>query len=402
MNKYILFTLVLTLGLISGCTAKKALLKPDGASEPVLEADKNQALELFKQGSALLWQDNAQALAKFNEAIKRDPTLVAAYFNAGVAQEALGDSQLALSYYERCLAVDKQQSSCLENLVILKHKLGLDHEALDILKTYESNFPEGIFVKVAQAKLAYLMGDPAAAESYARSAIELDAENIEALYIMARLFYDKKSYAAAKWVVKNALEYAPSHGGLYLLLGHINQAMGLLADALDAYASAAKYYPSEEALESYGLLLLRRGRLEESLAVLKRLCEQWPENYRHWLHVGNAYMALKNFEEAKKAYLKARELKPDDKDLDFNLGLLYLDLQPENMSELERYKTSQTYFKNYLEHADLSAERKKEVEEYLDNLSRKIEIAESAAQPVIEEPEPKLESDAETPKAHED
>jgi tetratricopeptide (TPR) repeat protein len=389
MNNYIFIMLSLSL-LVAGCTAQKAALKDNKGDTQISPQDHQQALDLFKQGSELLYINNADALSKFKSALRHDPKLIPAYYNAGVALEALDQDSEAKDYYERCLAVDKEQAGCLENLVLLQYKLGQEQEAFKLLESLEPARSN-----VAQAKLFFLKKDYAQAEKYARAAIELEAENIEALYVMARIFYEQKSYAAAKWVAKNALELAPSHGGLYLLLGHINDKLDLTHDALDAYALAHKYLPQEEALESYGLLLLRRGRVNEALEILKKLGQQKPDTFRHQLHVGNAYAASKQFAPAYAAYLQAKKLEPANLDVDFNLGLLFLDMQPDAMSELERYKTSQAYFKAYLEKPNLGAERLKEVEAYLKNLGRKIEIAESAAQPVREEEEPEVEPDKE-------
>lgn len=392
---------ILSLGLLiiiqalSGCATKKALLKTGEVQVP--QKDQDLALKLFKEGSELLMVDNKAALAKFKNALEHDTSLVAAYYNSGVALEALGDFNQAAQYYESCLAIDKEQPSCLENLLLVKHKLGEEQAALSLIDSYVRDFPDAPFVNVARAKLAFVQKDLDQAERYARQAIERDAENIEALYLMGRIFFERKAYKAAKWVIKNALELAPSHGGLHMLLGHTNKALDLEADALDNYAAAVKYHPSEEALESYGLMLLRRGRVEESLPILIKLSEQWPLEYRHFLHLGNAYMAHKQFEKARAAYLKVQELSPNDHDVLFNLGLLYLDMKPENMSELERLTTSESYFKQYLTEPGLSQERVNEVNAYLTGLERKIEIAKSASEPtpVEQAPEEQQEKPAE-------
>ncbi len=392
---------LLALFLASGCASSKAALKPDelGATD---EEKKALALTLFKEGAELLDKDNQAARSKFSEAIEVDPTMIAAYFNRGLAEEALGDFKGAQHSYESCLVQNKSQGACLENLIVVKIKLA-DHEgAKTLAESYLAEFPEEPFAQVAAAKRAFLENDLSNAENYARAAIEREAENVEALYVMARIFYVRKEYAAAKWVAKNALEIAPSHGGLNLLLGHTYVELDLLHDALDSYRLAVKYQPTEEALESYGLILLKRGRVKEGLSELERVAKGWPLEYRHYLHLGNAYMADKQFEQSLAAYLKAMELKPDDKDSNFNLGLLYYDLKTGSLPELERLKTAESYFKAYLEIPNLSKERIKEVNDYLASLSTKIEMEEYAIQSAKEqanepEPEPEPEEESSSP-----
>jgi tetratricopeptide (TPR) repeat protein len=375
MNNYILLLLL----LLSGCTHKKIMLKADQL-EP-REEDSAQALEFFEEGERLLFNDNKEALLNFKKALKNNPHFIAAYYNAGLALEALGDDKEAQYYYERCLELNKNQQKCLENLVLIKHRLNDESGALSLLERYKSHY-------LAHANYAFVKDDLVQAEHYARLALENDAENVEALHVMARIFYKRKSFAAAKWALKNALDYAPSHGGLYLSLGHVNKDLGLLDESLDAYALAAKYLPREEALQSYGLMLLRMGHIDQSIQVLTKVISQWPSDYRHYLHLGNAYLGQKNPQEAYKYYMQAHKINPNDKDILFNIGILLLDNKLEDISNLDRYIKSQEYFKSYVDQKNLSTDRISEVNKYLEMLETKIEIERSKAIPEVElEPE---------------
>jgi tetratricopeptide (TPR) repeat protein len=384
-TKLVTASMAALLLLMSGCAAQKGQIKASSAKEEL-------ALRLFKEGAELLFNDNQAALTKFDQAREIDVTMVPAHFNAGVALEALGSLPEAAKRYEACLAQKKDQPNCLVNLLLVKAKLGEVDQANQIAQTYLNEYPESPFAQSAAAHLALYRKDYGLAEKLARQAIERDAENIEALFVMARLFFERKQWAAAKLVAKNALEIAPSHGGLYLLLGHTERELDSLHDALDSYGLAVKFQPTEEALESYGLLLLKRGRVAEALPVLQRLLALRPDNFKNHLHVGNAYMANKKFVDAKAAYLRALELKPDDKDINFNLGILFYDQKPEGLAEIDRLKTAEGYFKTYLDQTGLAKERIKEANEYLDIIKQKIELEEYKAS-AAEEPEPEPEPD---------
>lgn len=369
---------------LTGCVSTKSQIKPEKLE--ITEDKKARALVLFKEGAALLNEgDYNQAVIKFTEAGADDGGLYAAFYNRGLAFEALGNLKEAEQSYGACLNINKTQAACLENIIIVKVKQQEHEGARDLVKAYLTEFPEEPFAHVAAAQLAFLENDFSAAEQHARAAIEREAENVEALFIMAKLFFARKEYAAAKWVIKNALEIAPSHGGLHLLLGHTYVELEQLHDALDSYRLAVKFQATEEALESFGLMLLKRGRVEESVNNLERLTVLFPKDYRHFVHLGNAWMADKQFQKSLQSYLTAMELNPSDKDINFNLGLLYFDLKPENMAELDRLKASQSYFKFYLESSELSKERVKEVNDYLKTLEQKIELEEYAIQSAAEQ-----------------
>ena len=381
-RKYILLLGIIGLVIFSGCIAKKGIVKPG------LIKEQEAALVLFKQGAELLYKDNEAALGKFDQVSKIDPNFIPSYFNAGLALEELGNLSEAKKRYEICLSVKKDQPNCLINLLLIMSKSNEVDKARELLNKYLLDYPESSWVKSAASYLYFMQKDLVNAEKSAREAIELNAEDIDALFIMARIFFAQKKYAAAKWVIKNALEIMPSHGGLYLWLGHVDKISGLNHDALDAYAMAVKYQPTIEALESYGLLLLRQGKSSLALNILEKLAQITPTEYKSHLHLGNALIANKKYEEANKEYLKALELNPNDKDIYFNLGILYYDQNPQNTPELSRLKTAQAYFNDYLIQPNLSKDKINEVKDYLDKILQKIELEEykkeTEAEPVNE------------------
>jgi tetratricopeptide (TPR) repeat protein len=366
--------LIVSAMLISGC----ASLKGGKRLSPVEQRDR--ALKIFKEGSDLLYLDSPQALNKFDEASAIDPSFFQAFYNAGVALEAMGKLKDAALRYEACLEVNKEQGSCLTNLLLVRAKTDELKRAHDLIHKYLEDYPNKAFALTAAAELAIYEKDYGRAEQLARAVIEREADNIQALYTMARIFYAQKRFSAAKWVVKNALELAPSHGGLYVLLGHINMALSHMHDALDAYEQAVKFQPNEEALENYGLLLLRLGKASEALPILKRLSLIRPDVARNYLHLGNAYFANHLFDESREAYLKVVELDPSFKDINLNLGMLYLNLKPKDLQDLDRFKVALDYFKSYLDQKTIPGDRLKEVEGYMDTIRQKIELLEYAAQ----------------------
>lgn len=371
--------------LLNGCASTKA-------SHTGLSSD-SKALSLFEEGLRLLSEDPKKALELFDDASAKDKGFVPAYFNAGVALETLGRLDEAQKRYENCLLANKTQSSCLLNLVLVKAKLKDVDGARALADQYLSEYPDENYPKVVRAKLAFYERDYAQAEKLAKEVIERDAENVESLFIMAQIFYEKKQYSAAKFVLKNALQIAPSHGGMYLLLGHTDSKLDLLHDALDDYELAAKYQPTKEALESLGLLLLKRGRDAQGLKVFEKLVSFYPPEEKNYLHLGNAYFANRDFFKARDAYLRALELAPENKDIIFNLGLLYFEQKPEGLAELERVKQAQTYLKLYLDQKDLPKVKVDEVNGYLKILANKIEALEYVPEPLpVEEEQPVEES----------
>jgi tetratricopeptide (TPR) repeat protein len=398
MKALLMLPALLLIMLSSACTTTKSALRPDGTVD---DAERNQALKYFREGSEALFNDDALALEKFKKSLSIDKSLVPAYFNAGISLQNLRRFDEAVGQYQACLLIDKKNAPCIDNLVALLHQLQRTAELDSLLKNLQTDFPDQAFVNVALAKRAFLDGNLNVAESRARAAIEVVAENVEALYVMARIFFARKQYGAAKWVAKNALEISPSHGGLWLILGHTLVEQELLADAIDAYAQAIKFQSTPEVLESYAWLLLKRGRAVDALPLLEKLVRLDPQDYKNHLNVGNAYMATRQFEKARQAFLKVLELAPERTEAQYNLGLLYFDFKPENMPELERLKISNQYFLSYLKTPGLPKSRVKEANKYLSTLKDQITRAEFAAEaeeePIEEEVAPVEEENPSSP-----
>lgn len=351
------------------------------------------ALELFKEGASLMYNDNEKALEKFLAAKNVAQDFVPAYYNAGLMYEVLGKNEEAEKIYEACLLVKKDEGPCLENLLLIKAMLKKNQNAMETANQYLALYPQAPSIQVAVAKLEFVLANYEKAEEMAKKALEREPENVEALFVMMRIFYMQKRFSAAKWVCKTALEIAPSHGAFYLWQGHIQSELKEFIDALASYSQSVKFAESSEALESYGLLLLKRGKVKEALIALKKLSKLNPNDYRNYLHLGNAYLANKEFLEAKDSYERSLFLNQDNKDVIFNLGILYYDNEIPKLKNIERYKKAKEYFSVFIGKKNIDEGRKKEALNYIKSLENKIEKEEEIIKSMNEQPEEVLEEE---------
>lgn len=358
---------ILALFFQIGCASKKGLVKPEVNFE-----DKEQALVLFKEGVAALYNDNELAVTKFNQAKEVDKDLLPAFYNAGLAYEQLGSLDNASTSYQECLEKDPLNENCLYNLIVVKYKSNNTQYCEDLVAKYVTDYPEKSITKVALSKLFYLKNDIENAEKNALTALEIETENIEALYLMLRIFHDKKRYRAAKFVAQNALKINPRHAGILLYQGHTFKALDNYQEALDSYAKAVKYEPLPEALENYSKILLKVGKNKEALEQAEKLVLLNPSDSSNNILLGNAYLANKKLSKAQEYYDKALEL--NNKSAYFNLGLLYFDFKQDDLSELDRYKKAQSYFKEFLaSNIEQQQNKIEEAKKYIDILNQKIE-----------------------------
>src|SRR4030042_1007188 len=102
---------------------------------PVLAAPPaapNPAQKPFEEGVALLTQGNAaQAVEKFNEALKLNQDLVEAYINRGIAQLKLEQYADAVGDFDKALELDPKSPEAYYNRALAYSRSGLFDKALE-------------------------------------------------------------------------------------------------------------------------------------------------------------------------------------------------------------------------------------------------------------------------------
>jgi tetratricopeptide (TPR) repeat protein len=142
---------------------------------------------------------------------------------------------------------------------------------------------------------------------------------------------------------KRAIELDASLGDAYVALGRAYRTTGWLHEELQLWERRAQIDPSDAvASERVGWVLWFTGRAEESLSWLKRATVQRPES--RWAHffLGNANLALGNYDEAERMYARELELHPDHSSAQAGViwSLLAAGKDEEARSHLGRFQTS--------------------------------------------------------------
>lgn len=67
------------------------------------------------------------------------------------------------------------------------------------------------------------------------------------------------------------------------------------------------------------------GRIDDAIATFERLTQRWPDVSTHWNNLAVACRQRGDADAAEQAFLKAQSLAPDDAEVHYNLGLLYIE-----------------------------------------------------------------------------
>lgn len=346
----------------------------DGIDDENWLPKSGSARDTFLSAVELSRQDPAAAVQRFVEAANKAQYFYAAWFNAGASAESSGDLQMAEKYYRQALAVRPDYGPALTNLAGVLEKTGRAAEAQRVVDDALRKMPEKAGPHLAAATLAWGRKDLTQVEREALLTIKYDERNVPAMRLMAMLFRQQGRLDTARFALDNALEVEPGNALLHLELGHVQKELGDDKAALVSFEKAARLRPTLlEALDNYGVLLLKQGLASEAANVLSQAAKLDPRSARAMLHLGNALRASKQYAAAEVSYKKALELDPTLAEARFNLGVLYIDNPLPGIEELPRLQKGLAELKEYKAKSRPDSATLQRLDEYIDATDKRIQ-----------------------------
>jgi protein O-GlcNAc transferase len=252
-----------------------------------------------------------RAVHFFSKAISANPDIPQAYYNRGIAQQALRRFSEALVSYNKAIALKPDHAEAYSNRGIVLGELGRLQEAL-------ASFDKAIALKSNFAEAYYNRGN--VLQELGRFADALAS-------------YDKTialSYAAA---------LHPGFAEVHFNRGNALNALKRFEEALASWDKAIALNPNfAEAYSNRGNALQELQRLEEALVSYDRAIALKPDHAPAYSNRGMALQALKRLGEALASYDRAIALKPDYAEAHANRGVVLKKLQrlPEALASCER------------------------------------------------------------------
>jgi len=161
------------------------------------------------------------------------------------------------------------------------------------------------------------------AERIARQALERDAENAEALYLLGSALLFEGRYAEARAPLIGAADRIARRGAAFRL-GHCLLALGDLPGAEAALRRECEAYPSfADAHNALGVALINQSRRQEALAAFRAALAADPQHVEANNNAANVLAALGRREEAVGHLERALDKNPNLAEGHLNLGLLF-------------------------------------------------------------------------------
>jgi tetratricopeptide (TPR) repeat protein len=333
-------------GPVEGTAAADAAAPP---ARPKISPEAEQrARAAFDEGVKLeAAGDLAGAASAFERAAAANPDLPWAGFNAGLLRERRGDDRGAVAAYERVLEARPEFAPAAQNLARLWIRQGKAQEGEQELRARLAK-ADGVALRVGLAELLLAAGNLDGAEAECRTALKADEKNLGAMVVLATTYSRKKRFELARMVLENARQVDPADPAVWNRLGFVEMELGNRVQAIEHFKTAAALRPDyPEAHANYGAMLADADDFSGAVQELELAVKYGPRSPGAWLDLGNAYRGLQQFERSEQAYRKALELDPGLNDVNFNLAVLYLDVEKPGLPTLQRLEQGVGHFDAY-------------------------------------------------------
>lgn len=267
--------------------------------------------------------DIKTAINGFQEAVRRDPTLLGAWQDLGLAYIKLNRWPEALETFAE---LAKRQPDSVDASYFYALSLfntgraeEAEREARRTLRIDAGAAPAHTLLGII---LASRGGANAEASESLTQAIALDANNFDAYFYLGRVQYAMKDYASAVKSLREAVKLNPRHKEARFFLGTALEAGGESEAAMTEYEELVRLDP-QSAMGQVGLgaMLVKQGKKEDAIAALKRAVSLDSQSFEAHLTLGRAFALAERFSEAADELKTAISLSPARVDAHYQLGL---------------------------------------------------------------------------------
>jgi tetratricopeptide (TPR) repeat protein len=298
-----------------------------GKLQTAVSANPGLAEAQYALGRAhLARNDRDQAVRAFNETLRLNPRAVAAQVELSRLELSGGRPDSSVQFAEQALKNAPSNPDAQLALVrALLAQRNVRRAEIEV-QALTRQFGEHAAVQTQVGMLAALKGDRQGAARLLTHALELDANNLEALSGLIALDLAQNDTASALRRVDARLARTPRDAGALLLAagtyaraGNQQRAEQLLRTTIDVDGSNVQAY------DRLGRMYLSQKRLGEALAEFDVLAKQHPRPVQAHTLAGVILEAQKKPQEARERYQQALAIDPEMPIAANNLAWMYVE-----------------------------------------------------------------------------
>lgn len=324
----------------------------------------DQAVEHQRQGR------HQEAVDAYRRFLLEGPEYPEVLINLGAAYAALGDYARAIDSYRKALVLERENLPALLNLGLAYYKSARYDEALSPLSraleldpsqfnarmlSADSHFRLGDNERVIELlapvadrhrddrAFAYLLGtalirqDRISEGQVLVDRILREGDSAEARLMMGSMFRKANELARAREEFQRALELNPNLPGAHSLLGTTHLISGNRDDALEMFRRELQLNPNDFEANFYlGVLLKQDHEFEEALRHLEKARLLRPQALDVQYQISTAHLATRNHPVARSMLEEIVERAPDFVEARVSLATLYYRLDLREAGDRQR------------------------------------------------------------------
>ncbi len=280
------------------------------------------------------------AISDFRQALKLDPTDIAATFRLGVALRKNRQFDEAMSSFDDVAKVDHEYPGLALERGLLYETSGRTEEALKSFEDALAKAPSDadLMLRVGCGKVA--AGRPKEAETLLRKVLEQRPMSAETHHCLGRAqLLEGTNLALALRTLERAAELDPYRPEYYLYVGWAANEAGRISVAEQALKKAlALDQGLGDAYWQRGVLRFRQGAIKDAVVDLTKAIELRPSRHEAHAALAEAYYELGSEVKALEQWRIAVQAQPDNAGWHFSYGKLLqgASRDAEARSELEK------------------------------------------------------------------
>jgi tetratricopeptide (TPR) repeat protein len=340
--------------LLQACGGSTAEIKP-AVAPAVLPKAKPEAMQHFDEGLRLMRagpESLEAAGAQFTKAVKSDSKLFEGWHNLGVVMARLGRWEAAVDGLGRALRLQPASRRTLVALGEALGRLGRWQEAQRLYGERLAAEPKDDDLRLRYVQALRDGGKAADALEIVRSMLAKDSKNAAAFNALGLVYYRMERLPLAESAFRRAIELEPkakSSAVVWNNLGLVALAKGRDQEAFDAFEKASALDPGHrEAHLNQATVYLDCGDYKRAEREISKAIEIDADDPDAYVALGVSLRGQKKFDEARAAYERALSSRPNHPPALYDLGVLYMDFQPDKAKAQE----SLTRFRNVASPAD--------------------------------------------------
>jgi protein O-GlcNAc transferase len=272
-----------------------------------------EATRLIDEGNAIEDEGRlAEALRRYEDAIRLAPKLARAHLNRGNILLATGEVERALGAFATALVHNPSYAAAHYNTGNAYARSGRHGPAAVAYRKAIALKPDFADAEVALGSVLEELGQMDDAMASYRRALEINPECVEAHSNLGNVLKDLGNIDEAVASYRRALTIRPDSADAHYNLGNALKSLGQVDDAAASHRRAVQIKPQfAEAHDNLGSLLHQLGQFDEALASYGRALEIKPRLANAHNNLGNALHDLGRLDDALASYRRAVELDPD-------------------------------------------------------------------------------------------